>query len=60
MKEDADDWFPIQVKQTDKVGRPVVDAFVQQVALSSRFSRNTSGNCAMPNQSGAQLFENLI
>ena len=23
----ADDWFPIQVKQTDKVGRPDVDAF---------------------------------
>jgi len=23
----ADDWFPIQVKQTDKVGRPDIDAF---------------------------------
>ncbi len=23
----ADDWFPIQVKQTDKVGRPDIDQF---------------------------------
>ena len=23
----ADDWFPIQVKQMDKVGRPDIDAF---------------------------------
>jgi len=23
----GDDWFPIQVKQTDKVGRPDIDAF---------------------------------
>ena len=23
----ADDWFPIQVKQTDRVGRPDIDAF---------------------------------
>ena len=23
----ADDWFPVQVKQTDKVGRPDIDAF---------------------------------
>jgi hypothetical protein len=23
----SDDWFPIQVKQTDKVGRPAIDAF---------------------------------
>ena len=23
----ADDWFPIQVKQSDKVGRPDIDAF---------------------------------
>lgn len=23
----AEDWFPIQVKQTDKVGRPDIDAF---------------------------------
>ena len=23
----ADDWFPIRVKQTDKVGRPDIDAF---------------------------------
>ncbi len=23
----ADDWFPIQVKQTDKVGRPDIDNF---------------------------------
>ena len=23
----ADDWFPIQVKQTDKVGRPDIDPF---------------------------------
>ncbi|HEY0008583.1 MAG TPA: hypothetical protein VGB55_07660 [Tepidisphaeraceae bacterium] len=23
----SDDWFPIQVKQTDKVGRPDTDAF---------------------------------
>ncbi len=23
----AGDWFPIQVKQTDKVGRPDIDAF---------------------------------
>ena len=23
----ADDWFPIQVKQVDKVGRPDIDAF---------------------------------
>lgn len=23
----ADDWFPIQVKQSDKVGRPGIDAF---------------------------------
>ena len=23
----SDDWFPIQVKQTDKVGRPDIDAF---------------------------------
>jgi hypothetical protein len=29
----ADDWFPIQVKQTDKVGRPDIDAF-QAVPMS--------------------------
>jgi hypothetical protein len=23
----SDDWFPIQVKQMDKVGRPDIDAF---------------------------------
>ena len=23
----ADDWFPVQVKQTDKVGRPLIDQF---------------------------------
>jgi restriction endonuclease len=23
----ADDWFPVQVKQTDRVGRPDIDAF---------------------------------
>ena len=23
----ANDWFPIQVKQVDKVGRPAIDAF---------------------------------
>ncbi len=23
----AEDWFPIQVKQTDKVGRPTIDQF---------------------------------
>ncbi len=23
----ADDWFPIQVKQSDRVGRPDIDAF---------------------------------
>ncbi len=23
----ADDWFPIQVKQTDRVGRPDIDQF---------------------------------
>jgi hypothetical protein len=26
MTHSADDWFPIQVKQVDKVGRPDIDA----------------------------------
>ncbi len=32
----ADDWFPIQVKQTDKVGRPDIDQFCHAMARDNR------------------------
>ena len=32
----ADDWFPIQVKQVDKVGRPDVDKFEAVMAREER------------------------
>ena len=35
----ADDWFPIQVKQTDKVGRPDIDVFRDRHVARGRGGR---------------------
>ena len=32
----AEDWFPIQVKQTDKVGRPLIDQFAHAMERENR------------------------
>ncbi len=39
----SDDWFPIQVKQMDKVGRPDIDAFeaVMDREIRPSFSSGT-------------------
>ncbi|MBL8747055.1 MAG: restriction endonuclease [Phycisphaerae bacterium] len=51
----AGDWFPIQVKQTDKVGRPDIDAFEAVMAREDRqrgffvafgFSSDAEQECA--------------
>jgi len=51
----ADDWFPIQVKQSDKVGRPDVDAFAHAMHRDERqrgfmvafsFSSDAFAECA--------------
>jgi len=31
-----DDWYPIQVKQTDKIGRPEIDSFEAAMMRSKR------------------------
>lgn len=51
----AGDWFPIQVKQTDRVGRPDIDAFEAVMAREERqrgffvafgFSSDAEQECA--------------
>ena len=36
MSSVADDWFPIQVKQMDKVGRPDIDQFAHAMDRENR------------------------
>ncbi len=49
----AGDWFPVQVKQTDKVGRPDIDAFeaVMHREDRQRGSLSPSDSPAMPRPS---------
>ena len=51
----ADDWFPIQVKQMDKVGRPDIDQFEAAMERENRqrgfyvafdFSSDAKSECA--------------
>lgn len=51
----ADDWFPIQVKQVDKVGRPDIDQFEAVMERENRprgffvafgYSRDAEQECA--------------
>jgi hypothetical protein len=51
----AEDWFPIQVKQTDKVGRPDIDSFKAVMERENRqrgyfvafgYSRDAEQECA--------------
>ena len=51
----AEDWFPIQVKQTDKVGRPDIDQFCTVMEREDRqrgffvafgFSSDANAECA--------------
>jgi len=51
----AEDWFPIQVKQVDKVGRPDIDQFAYVMEKENRqrgffvafgYSRDSEQECA--------------
>lgn len=51
----ADDWFPIQVKQVDKVGRPDIDSFEAVMERENRqrgffvsfgYTRDAEQECA--------------
>jgi len=65
----ADDWFPIQVKQSDRVGRPDIDAFqavmeregengrgsTERSPKSSAASSSPSATAATPNRSARRF-----
>ena len=42
----SDDWFPIQVKQTDKVGRPDIDQFCTVMEREGDRWRRTAAGAA--------------
>jgi hypothetical protein len=64
----AGDWFPIQVKQSDKVGRPDVDAFAHAMHRDERqrgfmvafsFTRDAESECARIHKKDGRIIKLL-
>ncbi len=64
----AGDWFPIQVKQVDKVGRPDIDAFEAAMAGDNRqrgffvsfgYSEGAEAECAAFHKKTGRLIKLL-
>lgn len=52
MSRVGDDWFPIQVKQKDKAGRPDIDSFEAVMTRENRTLGISSGSTIRPMRSG--------